>query len=157
MKRKSKQKPTLGAIVAIALPGGKFAFAKLFKNLDLGVYDLVSSKIEPVESVIKRKISFFQHATDSAIKSGEWPIIGEQPFPNDEAAWGPPRASGILPGEEDPETVALSHKGSRRHATLKDVAGLDLDLFCQRPELCVEIIVDRLIKGQHKKYQVPRR
>ncbi len=111
-KKTAKQKPTLGAIVAIPLPDGRFAFAKIFENYDLGVYDLVSDKIEPVGNVIKRKTAFFQHATDSAIKSGEWPIIGEEPFPNEEAAWGPPRASGILPGfGVNPANVQLSHKG----------------------------------------------
>jgi hypothetical protein len=156
-KRTGKQKPTLGAIIAIPLPDKKFAFARMFKNYDLGVYDLVSDKIEPPDKVAKHKIAFFQHATDAAIKSGEWPIIGEEPFPDEEAAWGPARAAGVLPGVElPPSMLRLSYKGSTRPATPKEVAGLDMDLFCQRPELCVDIIVDRLIKGQHDKYRVKR-
>lgn len=156
-KKAGKQKSKLGTIVAIPLPGRKFAFAKLFKDLNFGVYDLVSSKVEPVEDVVKHKIAFFQAAVDSGIKSGQWPIIGEEPFPDEDSAWGPPKASGIFPGQKiDPLKVRLVHKGTRRPATPKEVAGLDMSFLVEDPEDFVDIIVDRLIKGQHEKYQVPR-
>jgi len=156
-KKGSKQKWKLGAIVAIPLPGKKFAFAKLFQSLNFGVYDLVSSRIEPVDQVIKHKIVFFQAARDSAIKSGQWPIIGEEPFPDEEAAWAPPKITVLTAGDKiDPKFVRLSHKGKLQPGTPKDIAGMDLDFFADDLDAFVEIIVDRVIKGQHEKYQVPR-
>jgi hypothetical protein len=155
-KRTGKQKPTLGSIVAIPLPDGRFAFAKIFKDQDLAVYDLVADKIESPDTVTKHKIAFFQGVTDAAIKSGDWPIIGEEPFPNEDAAWAPPRAAGILPGFDiDPVTLLISYKGSSRPATPEEVAGLDIELFYTQPEDFIEVVVDRLIRGDHKKYRVP--
>ena len=157
-KKGAKRKPALGAIVAIPLPGKKFAFAKIFRNRDFGVYDLVSNKVEPVEKVIKQKIAFFQPATHSAIEAGKWQIIGEEPFPDEDSAWSPPKAAGMFSAEDiDPNELQVSHKGIRKRATLKDVAGFDIEVFYDEPEELIEVIVDRLIKGQHKKYQVPRR
>jgi hypothetical protein len=154
-KKKPKQIYGLGAIVAIPLPTGRFAFAKLFKDMDFGVYNFISDKIEAVHTVTMHNIAFFQAATVSEIKSGRWPIIGEEPFPDEESAWGPPQASGILPGFQiDPLSVQLSHKGSSRFATIQEVAGLDIRTFCHRPELLVAVIVERLVEGKHEKYRV---
>lgn len=158
VKKSGKQKLKLGTIVAIPLPSRKFAFAKLFKGLNFGVYDFVSSKIEPVDDVTNHKIAFFQPAVDSAVKSGKWPIIGEEPFPDEDSAWGPPKAAGIFAGQKiDPLKIRITHKDMLRPATPKDIAGLDIDFLVEAPDDLVEIIVDRLIKGEHEKYQVPRR
>jgi hypothetical protein len=155
-KRARRQSPTLGSIVAIPLPEGKYAFAKIFKDHDLGVYDLVSDRIEPAESVGRHRIAFFQGVTDAAVRSGQWPIIGAEPFPCEDAAWAPPRAGGILPGFPlDPVTLRLSYKGSSRSATPQEVAGLDIDSFYRKPEGFIEVVVDRLIRGDHSKYRVP--
>jgi hypothetical protein len=155
-KRVGKPKAKLGSIVAIPLPEGKFAFAKMFKDHDLGVYGLVSDKIEPVEAVKGHRIAFFQGVTDAAIKSGQWPIIGEEPFLNEDAAWAPPRAAGILPGFPiDPFTLRLSHKGSSRSASPQEVAGLDIDSFYTRPDGFIDVVVDRLIRDGDAKYRVP--
>jgi hypothetical protein len=112
-------------------------------------------RLEPVSTVTRHPIVFFQSATDSAIKSGEWPVIGTEPFPDEESAWGPPKASGVLPGiKVDPRTLQIRYKGVSRRATLKEAAGLDIGTFSQRPDLFVNIVVDRLINGQHDKYRV---
>src|SRR5216683_2727187 len=54
--KKSKPKYKVGAVVAVPLPDGRFAFAKVFRDTDLGVYDFVSKKIEPLRDVIGHKI-----------------------------------------------------------------------------------------------------
>jgi hypothetical protein len=150
------RKPSLGDIVALPLPGGKFAFAKVFRDRDLGVYDIVSDRIEPIETVTHHKMVFFQGVSDAPIRSGQWPIIGAEPFVDEDAAWAPPRATGVIPGFNiDPMTLRLSHKGVRRPATLKEVAGLDLEAF-YNPEGFIGIVVDRLINGNHQRYQVPK-
>jgi hypothetical protein len=156
-KKTAKQKYRLGSVVAVPLPGGKFAFVKVFKEHDFGVYDLVSKQIEPLDKILKRKIAFFQSGTDSAIKSGRWPVVGEDPFPDEESAWGPPRAAGVLPGSGlGKVSPMVIEKGISRHAKLEEVLGLDIDEFAHSPELFVEVLVDRLVKGEHDAYKVHR-
>lgn len=156
-KPKAKKKYRVGSIIAVPLPEGRFAFAKVFKDFDLGVYDYVADEVAPLTEVLTHKIAFFQAAGDAPIKSGEWPVIGEQLFPDEESAWGPPRASGVIPGYKiDPMMLRIRHKDVARRATLEEAAGMDVETFSQRPELLVEILVDRLINGNHDKYRIPQ-
>jgi hypothetical protein len=114
-----------------------------------------SQVIEPVEKVVARKMAFYASAVTSPIRSGTWPVIGEHPFADEDSAWGPPQATGVWPGEKvDPLAVKIYEKGKLRRATPREVAGMEIQLFCQRPELFVEIVVDRLVKGNHRKYRV---
>lgn len=150
-----KAKYKFGSVIAIPLPNNKFAFAKIFRDFDLGVYDFVSDKIENLTDIIAHKIAFFQATTSSPIKSGAWPVIGEELFPDEESSWGPPKASGVLPGMEiDPLKTKIMYKGELRCAKPEEIVGMDIESFCQRPELFVQIVVDRLINGNHNNYRV---
>jgi hypothetical protein len=154
-KSTKKVKYKLGAIVAVPLPGGRFAYAKVYRDFDLGVYDFVSNEIVPIAEVLKHKIAFFQAATDEPIKSGEWPIIGDEAFPDEESAWGPPRAVVFPPGAPlESADLKISHKDVLRRATAAEVKGLDFGTFAQESELLVRILVDRLIHGKHDEYRV---
>jgi hypothetical protein len=148
--------PKLGSIVAIPLPNGKFAFAKVFKDHNLGIYDLVSDQIEPVDQVTKHKVAFHRGVVDKPMKSGEWPVIGEEPFISDDDAWPPIRAAGVLPGAPiNPHTVGTNFKGVSRPAKMEEIVGMEMSTFYPRPEHFVNMIVDRLVKGNHEKYRVP--
>lgn len=152
---KPKLKLKLGAVIAVPLPDGRFAFGKMFRDSNVGVYDFISNKIESLKEIIKHKIAFFEPTTDSAIKSGEWPIVGEDPFPDNDSSWAPPKVVGVFPEmQADPSRLKISYRGAYRKADPKEAAGKDIELFCQRPDLFVEIIVDRLIDGNHDKYRV---
>jgi hypothetical protein len=155
MAKKKKCKYKIGSIVAVPLPDGRFAFAKIFADYDFGVYSFLSKKIEPLERILAHKFAFFYSATDSAVVSGEWPIVGEEPFPDEDSSWGPPKAGGVLPqdglGVSSPQ---LKHKGKARTAKIEELVGLDIDFFEQDPEMFVEMLVDRLIKGDHSTYRV---
>ena len=155
MAKKKRYKYEIGSIVAVPLPDGRFAFAKIFKDYDFGVYSLLSEKIEPLESIVEHGFAFFYAATDSAVVSGEWPIVGEEPFPDEDSSWGPPKAGGVLPqfglGISSPQ---LNHKGKKRTATNEELVGLGIDFISQDPEMFVEMLVNRLIKGDHSQYLV---
>lgn len=153
-KASSKQKYKVGQIVAIPLPDGRFAYAKVFNDFDLGVYDFLSDEIEPLERVVKNKFSYFNAVTDRAIKSGAFPVIGEQPFPDEESAWAPPMASGIFPEDPGVGVLHIDYKGITRPATSQEAAGMDVRDFSQRPELFVDDVVDRLVNGNHRNYRV---
>ena len=147
----------LGNVVAIPLPNGKFAYAKIFDDCDFGVYEVISDGILPLSAVISSHIVIYQACTDSSIKNGEWKVIGEEPFIDPESAWAPPKATFYV-READEWTVFgkphIYHKGETRMATLEEVRGLDIMSVCQRPELLVEIIIDRVVNGNHEEYKV---
>jgi hypothetical protein len=154
-KKSAKQEYKVGQIVAIPLPDERFAYAKVFNDFDLGVYDFLSDEIEPLARIVRHKFSFFDAVTDRAIKSGTFLVIGEQPFPNEESAWAPPMASGVFPGDPGVGVLHIDHKGiSRRVTSPKEAAGMDVRSFNQRPELFVNEIVDRLVNGNHHKYRI---
>ena len=151
--RRAKYK--VGSIIALPLPDGRYAFAKVFENFDLGVYDLLAQQIEPVDKVKACTISFFQTCTDRPITSGEWPVIGEEPFPDEESAWGPPRVTGAFPGMEvDPMFLQIEHKGTGRNATVKEVKGLEFGSICQTAAQMLNVIQERLIEGKHDEYRI---
>jgi len=149
-----RQKYKVGQIVAIPLPDHRFAYAKVFNGFDLGVYDFLTDEIEPVERVVKHKFLYFNAVTDRAIKGGTFLVIGEQPFPDEESAWAPPMATGVFPGNPRVGVLHIVHKGTMRGATPQEAAGLDVRDFSHRPDLFVTDIVDRLVKGNNRKYRV---
>ncbi len=157
MAKATKQKYIVGSVIAIPLGSGKFAYAKVFNGADFGIYDIISIEILQLSEVVSHKIVIYQASTDSAIKSGEWKVIGEESFADPESAWVPPQATFYV-RETDEWTVFgkphITHKGKTRMATLEEVRGLDIKSVCHRPELLVEIIIDRVINGNHEAYKV---
>lgn len=148
-----KVKYKVGQIVAIPLPDKKFAFGKVFNNFDIGVYDLLSDKIESIEGVVTNRFLFHNAVTDRAIKSGAFVVIGEEPFPDEESAWAPAMAAGVFPEDPDVGVLHIAHKGEMWRATPEQATGMDVRDFCQDPELFVEIVVDRLVNRSHRKYR----
>jgi Immunity protein 26 len=153
----SKKKYTLGSIISIPLPDGRFAYAKAFKCSTFGVYDLVSNELLPMTDVIRNKFSFYKSSTDLAIKNGEWPVIGAEPFVDEDSAWPPPQATCYL-RETNEWTMGgiprVNERGQMRVATLDEVRGLDIMSVSHRPDLFVKAIVNRLINGNHDEYKV---
>jgi hypothetical protein len=148
-----KQKYKVGLIVAIPLPDKRFAYGKVFNDLDVGIYDFMSDEIESVEHVVKKRILFFNAVTDRAIKNGTFIVIGEQPFPNEETAWAPAMAMGIFPEDHSVGMLHIAHKGNFLAATPKQADGMDIRVFCQEPELFVELVIERLIDRNNSKYR----
>ncbi len=157
MLSKNRVNANLGSVIAIPLPCGKYAFAKVYKDQDLGVYDFISEKIEPLSVVSRHAIAFYQGCTYKPIRSGLWPIIGEEPFPDENVAWAPPRASGVLPGMPIfPEMLQITFKGVLRHAKLNEVVGMDIATLAIDPETFIDEVVERLIKHDHTKYRISK-
>lgn len=157
MAKASKQKYTLGSIIGIPLPDGRFAYVKVFNDSTFGIYDLLSNALLPIVDVIRNRFSFYQASTDVAIKSGEWPVIGAEPFADEDSAWPPPQATCYVRETNEwtmGEIPRLNDRGQMRVATLDEVRGLDIMSVCHRPELLVKIIVDRLVNGNHDQYKV---
>jgi hypothetical protein len=155
VSKPKKIKYLLGSIVAIPIKDNKFAFAKTFKGGNLGVYELISNTILPLEEVLKYTISFYQYGTDTAIKNGEWPILGVEPFASEEEAFLPPMATCYI-READKWTMGkprIYFKGEDYFVSSKEVRGLDI-FSVSNPEGIIRVIEDRLIKGNHDNYRV---
>ncbi|MBB6562103.1 hypothetical protein HNP48_004812 [Acidovorax soli] len=151
---KIKYKP--GDIVTIPLPEARFAYARIFEDHTFGIFAHWSAKPEPLAQVATHPIAFFVSGTDSAIKDGTWLVVGHVPFQDAEASFPPPVA---ICYDYDSNTWTMgrpmvTHKGTEKFVTAKEVAGLDRLLFCHKPALVAATIVDRLIDGNHAYYKV---
>jgi hypothetical protein len=156
MAKAGKIKYRTGDVIAIPLPDGLFAYARIFEYGDLGVYQYSARDMQSVQEARGQPISFFVVSTDSAIKDGSWPIVGFEPFQADEDPYAPAVATCY---DYDTHTWTMgrpriSHKGVDKFVSDKQVKDLDRLLVCHKPELAVEIIVDRLINGNHAPYKV---
>ena len=163
--KKQRIKVPLGAIIAIPLGSKQFAFAKVYRDGAYRVYDFVSPRIVAIEAIQVHPFAFFSVGTDLAIKRGTWPIIGHEPFPNEDVAWAPAMATGmevafISDGDysafkrDQPVQAAMIYKGEFQNCTLDEVMGLDIWELAHKPEQLVEIIVDRLVRGHHARHRV---
>ena len=155
IKRK-RIKYLLGSVIAIPLKDNKYAFAKTFDDGGFGVYDLIADCVLPLQDIIKHAIRFYQYGTDSAIKNGDWPVLGVEPFVPNEDSFLPPMATCY---DRDSDTWTMSkpriyYKGESFFVSAKEVKGLDIFGVCISPEAIVRVIEDRLIKGKHGYYMV---
>ncbi len=141
---------------AIPLKENKYAFAKTFDDGNLGVYDLISDSVLPLQDIVKHAISFYHYGTDSAIKNGDWPILGVEPFAAKEDSLLPPMATAY---DRDSDTWTMGkpqiyYKDESFFVSAKKVEGLDIFGVCISPEAIVRVIHDRLIRGNHDYYKV---
>lgn len=150
-------KYNLGSIVAIPLSNGQFAYAKVHKNETLGVYDIISSEVLQVDEVVRKGFVFHQPCTDSAIKNGDWPVVGVDPFLNEEAAWPPPLATCYVK-ESNEWTMGgiprVSFKGGMHIASLEEVQGLWILSASNRPEVFIRLIEDVMMRKNGDYYKV---
>ena len=154
--KQKKIKYLLGNVIAIPLKDNKYAFAKIFNDGDLGVYDLISETILPLQDILKHAICFYQYGTDSAIKNGDWPSLGIEPFESEDDALLPPMAT-CYDRDTDSWTMGkpkIYHKEKSFFVSAKEVKGLDIFGVSISPESTVRVIEDRLIKGNHDYYKV---
>lgn len=78
----------LGDIYEIELPNGKKAYARLFKEYTLAIYNGFYddyAEVPPVESYFRYIGAYKKVLTD-----GVWNIVGNRPFLYEEDAWAPP-------------------------------------------------------------------
>lgn len=81
-----KQRITLGDIVAIPLPDGRFAFGREFES-GLGVYDHIGLSISDVPKGLRRFL-FIVGVARTDLSSGQWPKIGKDTdLPKDAIGW----------------------------------------------------------------------
>ena len=104
----------LGNIYAIPLPNDKYAFGRVMKDAGLAIYNGEYDSIEDFDkdAGYRYVISVYR----DLLMDGEWPVIGNIPFANEEEAWPPPRCIFDNSSGE----LSIYHKGEIRKATTED-------------------------------------
>lgn len=153
MARKSKAgsvAPEAGMVVAIPLSDGRFAYAKLFRGGDFGVYDFLSSTPATLVEVTAKPFLYHQFGSDEPVRQGAWPVLGIEPFADNASSWGPPQAGGVYPGMDlDPIMLQILHRGELRRASVEEVQGLDIAWVCQTAGQFVDVLLQRLVARDH--------
>lgn len=145
-----------GTIVAIPLTDGRFAFAKVFADNMLGVYDWVSPSVPLLAQVLGQAFAFHQATTLVAITRGDWPTLGVEPFACEDDAWAPPLATCYAreTGKWTMGGPKLYHREQIRSASLDEVIGLHILCVSPRPEVFVRLIEDILVHRLGEQHRV---
>jgi hypothetical protein len=153
-----RPKAKLGDIVAIPMPDGQSAFARIYRSSEMGVFPRLSEGAPSAEEWQQEGCAFFVAGTDEAIRSGEWPVVANVPFATADEAWAPPKATWYLRDLKQWTTGSprITYRDEVAPATVEQVAGLDIASFCQTPELIIKVLIDRLVLGNHDPYVIPR-
>ena len=79
----------LGDIYEIELPNGKKAYARLFEEYTLALYNGVYNDYTevPLEEAYFRYIGVYKEL----LVDGVWKVVGNRPFINKDDAWPPPK------------------------------------------------------------------
>jgi hypothetical protein len=144
-KRTKRYRYKLGDVIAIPLPDERFAYARVYNDPVFGIYDILTDSRADVADVIARDVVFWPGWNVdlcAKVSSGEWPIIGEHPFEDDEAKWPPPQRNFWGDG--------IYYRGELRPATREETAGMDVVTMYLTPEQLTTAIIEKL-EGRGKR------
>lgn len=133
-------RPKMGDVFEIPLPDGKVAYCRLYKDVCVGVFNLISANSELLATVRGNEIAFFSHVFTHAMKDGSWKKIGNIPFSSEDEAWPPPQYRQDIINKT---SFTICHKGECWPATEKQVQGMERELM-RKPGQLIDEIVSRL-------------
>ena len=134
----------VGDVVMIPLEDGKSAFGRIFDDATVAIYRCVADTFPGLKHIVSSGILFFAAFFDTAVRSGEWPVVGSVPFADDESSWPPPRyVEDVL----NPGSYQLYERGDMRPATEEEVEGLD-EFVMYKPEQLKAKIEEVLSAGR---------
>lgn len=110
----------LGDIYEIELSNGKKAYARLFKEYTLGIYNGIYddySEVPVIESYF-RYIGVYK----DVVTDGCWKVVDNRPFSDDEEAWPPPMVVvDAITGKG-----SLYHKGKIKSCSFEECKDLEV-------------------------------
>ena len=111
--------PRIGDIFEIALPDGRFAYGKVFRDASVGIYATVFDS--PTRPPVRSDFAFVVGLYGDVLGNGGWSIIGHEPFETADAEWPPPNSI------QDPISGEYSryHKGVITPASETECRGLE--------------------------------
>lgn len=84
-----KKRLKLGDIYEIPLPNGKNAYGRLYKEYTLAIYKKKCLSVDELPDI--EDYQFFVGVYKDLLQDGEWKIVGNRKFENEEDAWAPPQ------------------------------------------------------------------
>ena len=120
MAGKIRKRIKLGDVYVIPLPNGKYAFGRVFDDAGFGVYKHIGESMEdtPKCEEYQFNVGVYEHA----LKSGDWTVIENRPFKDEEEAFPPP--SCII--DSISGKYSIYHKGEIRCSTKSECEGLEI-------------------------------
>ena len=120
MNGKKRKRKKIGDVYAIPLPNKKYAFGRVFNDAGFGVYEHIGESIEDAPK--SENYQFIVGVYDHALKSGEWTVVENRPFDDEDATYPPPMCIiDSISGE-----YSIYHKGEIRNATKSECEGLEI-------------------------------
>ncbi|WP_340386428.1 Imm26 family immunity protein [Paenibacillus sp. FSL E2-0151] len=145
MKNTRRKRIKLGDIYAIPLPNGKFSFGRRLKDASIAIYNVISDTIEEIPQ--EEEYQFIVGVYDDVLKSGDWSVVENRPFPDEEEAWPPPACIiDKISGE-----YLIYHMGEIRPSNSEESEGLEIAAVWEAHH-----IVDRIM-GDDKWHRDPNK
>jgi hypothetical protein len=110
----------LGDLAAIPLSNGAFGYGRQYRDAALGILDITSDTILPVEALVSHRVAFFVSYCEP-IDNPEWIYLGKWKFTDEDSAWGPAQ---FIQDIIDPATYRIYERGKMRAASRTETNGL---------------------------------
>jgi hypothetical protein len=138
---KGKKRIKLGDVHAIVLPNQKFAFGRVFWDASIGIYKHIGDNIDDLPTT--EEYQFVVGVYADVLKSGNWPVVDNRPFSNNDEKWPPPNCvkDKISGG------YSIYYRGEFRKASKEECEGLETAAVWE-----AEHIIDRIM-GSDKWHQ----
>lgn len=121
-----QQKQRLGNIYAIPLPDGTYAFGREYKER-LAIAKGRKKDISDIPDF--SEIDFFVGVYNDVLTDGEWPIVGNIPFKEDEDIWTP---ATYIEDQLKPGNYSIYYKGEMRKATKEECLDMEVTAVWDR-------------------------
>ena len=116
----TRKRIKLGDVFAIPLPNNKFAFCRKFREACIAIYKYIGDSIDDLPKT--EDYQFILGVYDDVLKSGQWPLVGNRPFANDEESWPPP----MCMFDKFSKEYSLYHKGEIKKSNKEECKGLEI-------------------------------
>ena len=139
----------MGDVFEIPLPNGKFAYGRVYDDAGVGIYSQVSEKPDnpPIGS---REFMFNVGMYEDILKTGEWKIVGSDPFLDGESEFPPPSyIKDVISGE-----FSIYHRGEITDSSEEECRGLEETAVWDSHHI-IERIMNRL-NASHSNLYFPR-
>jgi Immunity protein 26 len=144
----NKKDIPFGSVFEIPLPDGRFAYGCWFKEVIVGIYNVISKQHLDFNKVKSLSFKAYKGCNDVAIKKKKWPIIGTIPLDAD--AVYPPDLAYYLPWlpEDSVERSEVNRKGQRTSVKKEYYLSLVKKGYTSgvfnKPEMLAEWIIEHL-------------
>lgn len=137
------RKIKIGDIYAIPLPNGMYAYARVFKDAGLGVYNKLGNTLDP-EINDEWKYQFVISVFQDLLQDGQWIYVKNFPFEQKDDKWPPKRyMKDSVNG-----SYSIYYKGEVRVASAEECEGLECAAVWDRELVVGRIMEERGMKNE---------